>query len=51
MASIKKINPRKYKITVSNGYRANGKKISRAKTIHVPESVHPRSIAQYVRAA
>jgi len=48
MASIKKINSRKYKITVSNGYRANGKKISRAKTIHVPESVHPRSIAQYV---
>ncbi|MBO4913996.1 MAG: hypothetical protein J5449_02215, partial [Oscillospiraceae bacterium] len=48
MASIKKLDPRKYKITVSNGYRANGKKISRAKTIHVPESVHPRSIAQYV---
>ena len=48
MASIKKIDPRKYKITVSNGYRANGKKISRAKTIHVPESVHPRSIQQFV---
>lgn len=48
MASIKKINPHKYKITVSNGYRPNGKKISRAKTIHVPKSVHPRSIAQYV---
>lgn len=48
MASIQKIDPRKYKITVSNGYRANGKKISRAKTIHVPEGVHPRSIQQYV---
>ena len=48
MASIKKLNPRKYKITVSNGYRLDGRKISRAKTITVPESVHPRSIAQYV---
>ena len=48
MASIKKIDSRKYKITVSNGYRPNGKKISRAKTITVPESVHPRAIAQYV---
>ena len=48
MASIKKINNRKYKITVSNGYRLDGRKISRAKTIHVPESVHPRSIQQYV---
>ena len=33
MASIKKINERKYKITVSNGYKLDGKKISRAKTI------------------
>lgn len=48
MASIKKINNRKYKITVSNGYRLDGRKISRAKTIHVPESVHPRAIRQYV---
>ena len=48
MASIKKINSRKYKITVSNGYRLDGRKISRAKTIHVPMSVHPRSIRQYV---
>ena len=36
MASIKKINTRKYKITVSNGYRPDGRKISRAKTITVP---------------
>ena len=48
MASIKKISTRKYKITVSNGYRLDGRKISRAKTIHVPTGVHPRSIRQYV---
>ena len=48
MASIKKINARKYKITVSNGYRPDGRKISRAKTINVPDSVHSRSIQQYV---
>lgn len=47
MASIKKINSRKYKITVSNGYRPDGRKISRAKTISVPDSVHSRGIAQY----
>ncbi len=48
MASIKKINTRKYKITVSNGYRPDGRKNSRAKTISVPDSVHSRSIPQYV---
>ena len=48
MASIKKINNRKYKITVSNGYRLDGRKISRAKTICVPATVHPRAIQQYV---
>ena len=48
MASIKKINNRKYKITVSNGYHPDGRKISRAKTISVPASVHNRSIQQYV---
>ena len=32
MASIKKIKERKYKITVSNGYRPDGRKISRAST-------------------
>jgi len=48
MASIKKINSRKFKITVSNGYRFDGKKKCRAKTITVPESVHPRAIPQYV---
>lgn len=48
MASIKKIDIRKYKITVSNGYRPDGRKISRAKTITVPDSVHSRGIRQYV---
>ena len=48
MASIKKINTRKYKITVSNGYRPDGRKISRAKTITVPDCIHSRSIQQYV---
>ena len=39
MASIKQLDERRYKITVSNGYRPNGKKISKAKTIQVPPSV------------
>ena len=48
MASIKKINERKYKITVSNGYRPDGRKICKAKTITVPDSVRSRGISQYV---
>ena len=48
MASIKKLSDRKFKITVSNGYRPNGKKICKAKTITVPDSVKPRGIPQYV---
>ena len=51
MASIKKINDRKFKITVSNGYRLDGRKICKAKTITVPESVRARSIPQYVAHA
>ena len=51
MASIKTISERKYKITVSNGYHADGRKISRAKTITVPDSVRTRSIPQYVAHA
>ena len=38
MASIKQLDERRYKITVSNGYRPNGKKISKARTIQVPVS-------------
>ena len=48
MASIMKKSERKYKITVSNGYRADGRKISKAKTITVPDSVPRRGIDQYV---
>ena len=48
MASIKQISDRKFKITISNGYRPNGKKICKAKTITVPDSVKPRGIPQYV---
>ena len=48
MASIKQLTNRKFKITISNGYRPNGKKICKAKTITVPDSVKPRGIRQYV---
>lgn len=48
MASIKQISDRKFKITISNGYRPNGKKICKAKTIIVPDSVKTRGIPQYV---
>lgn len=51
MASIKTIHERKYKITVSNGYHADGRKISRAKTITVPDYVRIKSIPQYVAHA
>lgn len=51
MASIKQIQERKFKITVSNGYRPDGRKISRAKTITVPTTVKARSIPQYVSHA
>ena len=48
MASIKQLGERKFKITVSNGYRPDGRKISKAKTITVPDSVGRRGIKQYV---
>ena len=48
LASIKKLSDRKFKITISNGYRPNGKKICKAKTITVPDSVKARGIPQYV---
>ena len=48
MASIKQLSDRKFKITISNGYRANGKKICKAKTITLPDSVKLRGIPQYV---
>ena len=48
MASIKQLQMRKYKITVSNGYRPDGRKISRARTITVPDTVRKQQIPQYV---
>ena len=48
MASIKQLQSRKYKITVSNGYRPDGRKISRARTITVPDTVRSSGIRQYV---
>lgn len=48
MASIKQLSDRKYKIAVSNGYRTDGRKICKAKTIQVPESIPKRGIEQYV---
>ena len=48
MASIKQLGGRRFKITVSNGYRPDGKKICKAKTIRVPESIPKRGIRQYV---
>lgn len=48
MASIKKLSERKFKITVSNGYRLDGRKIAKAKTITVPSETKPRAISQYV---
>ena len=51
MASIKQLDERRYKITVSNGYRPNGKKISKAKTIQVPSGIPKRGIGQYVAHA
>lgn len=51
MASIKKLDERRYKITVSNGYRPNGKKVSKAKTIQVPPGVPKRGISQFVAHA
>lgn len=51
MASIKKKSERKFKITVSNGYRSGGGKIAKAKTITVPDSVSRRGIDQYVAYA
>ena len=48
MASIKQLGDRRFKITVSNGYRPDGKKICKAKTIRVPGSIPKRGIRQYV---
>ena len=46
--SIKKLDTRKFKIAVSNGCRPDSRKISRAETITVPQSVDGRGIPQYI---
>lgn len=51
MASIKQKSERKYKITISNGYRNGSTKICRAQTIVIPDSVPRRQIEQYVMHA
>lgn len=48
MSSIKQLSDRRFKITVSNGYQPDGKKICKAKTIRVPEGIPRRGIRQYV---
>lgn len=48
MASTQKMDTRKFKITFSNGYRSDGRKISRAKTITVPNIVGGCGIPQYI---
>lgn len=50
MAYIQKRGERKYKITVCNGYRSDGKKRQQARTIDVPVTVPKRGIMQYVHA-
>lgn len=50
MASIHKKSERKYKITVCNGYRSDGKKRVRSRTIDVPPDEPKRGILQYVYA-
>ena len=47
MTSIKQLQTRKYKIIVSNGYRPDGRKISRVRTITVPDTVRKSQIPQY----
>jgi len=50
MAYIQQRGERKYKITVCNGYKPNGQKRMRARTVDVPKEVPKRSIQQYVMA-
>lgn len=48
MASVKQLSERKFKITISNGYHPDGRKISTARTITVPDSISKKRIAQFV---
>lgn len=51
MASIKQKDERKFKIIVSNGYHTDGRKICRAQTLIVPDTIPKRQIEQYVMHA
>lgn len=51
MASLKQLDERRYKITVSNGYRPDGRKVCKARTLHVPKKIPRRSVLQYVMHA
>ena len=46
MASIKQLDERRYKITVSNGYRPDGKRSVRPRPFGCPESIPKRGIRQ-----
>ena len=50
MAYIQQHGERKYKITVCNGYKPDGQKRMRARTVDVPKEVPKRGIRQYVMA-
>ena len=50
MAYIQQRGERKYKITVCNGYKPNGRKWMQARTVDVPKEVPKRGIQQYVMA-
>ena len=50
MAYIQQRGERKYKITVCNGYKTNGQKRMRARTVDVPNEVPKRGIQQFVMA-
>ena len=51
LASLKQLDERRYKITVSNGYRPDGRKVCKARTLHVPKKIPRRSVLQYVMHA
>ena len=51
MASLKQLDERRYKITVSNGYRPDGRKVCKARTLHVPKRIPRRSVLKYVMHA
>lgn len=50
MAIYKQISERKYKLTAFNGYKPNGQKRTRSRTITIPDAVPKRGVEQFVRA-